>query len=125
MRDGGRPAISFRIGINIGDVIIEGEAIFGDGVNVAARVESECEPGGVCGSGSAFEQERGKAAFAFDDLGDGLSRTSTGRCAFMRHARRHQRQSKAPNCRPKLQRLSPCPTGRRSPHSWLPLVAAR
>src|SRR5471030_2721515 len=70
MRDGGRPAISFRIGINIGDVIIEGEAIFGDGVNVAARVESECEPGGVCGSGSAFEQERGKAAFAFDDLGE-------------------------------------------------------
>ena len=48
--------IAFRIGINIGDLSIEGDDIFGDGVNVAARVENECEPGGVCLSGSAFEQ---------------------------------------------------------------------
>ena len=60
--------INFRIGINIGDIIIDGDDIFGDGVNVAARVESECEPGGVCLSGSAFDQVRGKTAFAFDDL---------------------------------------------------------
>ena len=46
--------ITFRIGINIGDIIIDGDDIFGDGVNVAARVENECEPGGVCLSGSAF-----------------------------------------------------------------------
>src|SRR5262249_2695833 len=45
------PNIAFRIGINIGDVIIEGDDIFGDGVNIAARVENECEPGGVCLSG--------------------------------------------------------------------------
>jgi adenylate cyclase len=64
------PAISFRIGINIGDIIIDGDDIFGDGVNVAARVENECEPGGVCLSGSAYEQVRGKTAFAFDDLGE-------------------------------------------------------
>jgi TolB-like protein/class 3 adenylate cyclase len=63
-------AISFRIGINIGDIIIDGDDIFGDGVNVAARVEGECEPGGVCLSGSAFDQVRGKTAFAFDDLGE-------------------------------------------------------
>ena len=62
--------IAFRIGINIGDLIIEGDDIFGDGVNVAARVESECEPGGVCLSGSAFEQVRGKTDFTFDDLGE-------------------------------------------------------
>src|SRR6202035_3951611 len=62
--------IEFRIGINIGDVIIDGGDIFGDGVNIAARVESECEPGGVCLSGSAFEQVRGKTRFAFDDLGE-------------------------------------------------------
>jgi adenylate cyclase len=62
--------INFRIGINIGDIIIDGDDIFGDGVNVAARVESECEPGGVCLSGSAFDQVRGKTAFAFDDLGE-------------------------------------------------------
>jgi TolB-like protein/class 3 adenylate cyclase/tetratricopeptide (TPR) repeat protein len=65
-----RPKITFRIGINIGDVIIEGDDIFGDGVNVAARVENECEPGGVCLSGSAFEQVRGKTALVFNDLGE-------------------------------------------------------
>src|ERR1700750_2855324 len=64
------PKVAFRIGINIGDIIIDGDDIFGDGVNVAARVENECEPGGVCLSGSAFEQVRGKTAFAFDDLGE-------------------------------------------------------
>ncbi len=64
------PKIAFRIGINIGDVIIDGDDIFGDGVNIAARVENECEPGGVCLSGSAFEQVRDKAGFSFDDLGE-------------------------------------------------------
>ena len=48
------PKINFRIGINIGDIIIDGDDIFGDGVNVAARVENECEPGGVCLSGRCF-----------------------------------------------------------------------
>jgi len=70
-RNGGpAPAIAFRIGINIGDIITDGDDIFGDGVNIAARVESECEPGGVCLSGSAFERVRGKTRFAFDDLGE-------------------------------------------------------
>ena len=64
------PRISFRIGINVGDIIVEGGDIFGDGVNVAARIENECEPGGVFLSGSAFEQVRGKTEFAFDDLGE-------------------------------------------------------
>ncbi len=62
--------IRFRIGINIGDIISDGDDIFGDGVNVAARVESECEPGGVSLSGHAYEQVRGKTAFVFDDLGE-------------------------------------------------------
>src|SRR6516164_4918921 len=62
--------INFRIGINIGDIIIDGDDIFGDGVNVAARVESECEPGGVCLSGSAFDQVRDKTGFEFDYLGE-------------------------------------------------------
>lgn len=64
------PHIQFRVGINVGDIIIDGDDIFGDGVNVAARIENECEPGGVCLSGSAFEQVRGKTCFAFDDLGE-------------------------------------------------------
>jgi TolB-like protein/class 3 adenylate cyclase/Tfp pilus assembly protein PilF len=64
------PLIIFRIGINIGDIIIDGDDIFGDGVNVAARVEAECEPGGVYLSATAFEQLRGKTAFVFDDMGE-------------------------------------------------------
>src|ERR1700746_1585106 len=62
--------ITFRIGINVGDIIIDSDDIFGDGVNVAARIENECEPGGVCLSGSAFEQVRGKTSHSFDDLGE-------------------------------------------------------
>jgi TolB-like protein/class 3 adenylate cyclase len=69
-RSGAEPRIRFRIGINVGDIIIDGDDIFGDGVNVAARVENECEPGGVYVSGNAFEQIRGKTKFTFDDLGD-------------------------------------------------------
>jgi TolB-like protein/class 3 adenylate cyclase len=64
------PRIQFRVGINIGDIIIDSDDIFGDGVNVAARVENECEPGGVCLSDDAFRQVRGKTGFAFDDLGE-------------------------------------------------------
>ena len=67
---GTEPQITFRIGIDVGDVIVDGDDIFGDGVNVAARVENECEPGGVYVSGNAFEQIRGKTNFLFDDLGD-------------------------------------------------------
>jgi TolB-like protein/tetratricopeptide (TPR) repeat protein len=60
----------FRIGINLGDILIEGDDILGDGVNVAARLESIAEPGGVCISGSAYDQVRGKVAFGFVDLGE-------------------------------------------------------
>jgi TolB-like protein/class 3 adenylate cyclase/tetratricopeptide (TPR) repeat protein len=62
--------IQFRIGIHVGDIIIDENDIFGDGVNIAARVENECEPGGVCVSGNAFEQIRGKTNFTFNDLGE-------------------------------------------------------
>lgn len=64
------PDITFRIGINVGDIIIDGDDIFGDGVNIAARIENECEPGGVFLSDDAFRQVRGKTALVFDDLGD-------------------------------------------------------
>jgi adenylate cyclase len=62
--------ILFRIGINVGDIIVDGDDIFGDGVNVAARVEHECEPGGVYLSDDAYRQVRGKMSYAFDDLGE-------------------------------------------------------
>ena len=65
-----RPRIQFRVGINVGDIISDGDDIFGQGVNVAARVENECQPGGVYLSDDAFRQVRGKTAFAFDDVGE-------------------------------------------------------
>ena len=59
-----------EIGINIGEIISDGDDIFGDGVNIAARVENECDPGGVYLSGNAFEQIGGKTDFFFQDLGE-------------------------------------------------------
>jgi adenylate cyclase len=60
----------FRIGINVGDIIIEAADIFGDGVNVAARLETLCEPGGLCISRAVRDQVRDKLPIAFDDLGE-------------------------------------------------------
>ena len=60
----------FRIGINLGDILIEGDDILGDGVNIAARLESIAEPGGICISSSAYDQVRGKVAVEFTDLGE-------------------------------------------------------
>ncbi len=59
----------FRVGINLGDVLVEGDDILGDGVNVAARLEGIAEPGGICISSSAYDQVRDKVAAAFTDLG--------------------------------------------------------
>ena len=53
-------SIVYRIGVNLGDVLIEGDDILGDGVNIAARLEGICEPGGVLISGSAFDHVRGR-----------------------------------------------------------------
>ncbi len=61
--------IAFRIGINLGDVIVEGDDIYGDGVNVAARLEALADPGSVVVSGTVHEHVRGKLDFGFDDLG--------------------------------------------------------
>jgi adenylate cyclase len=61
--------IEFRIGINLGDIIIEGRDIYGDGVNVAARLEGIAEPGDICISGTVFDQVKGKLDLPFDDLG--------------------------------------------------------
>jgi len=60
----------FRIGINLGDILIEGNDILGDGVNIAARLEGIAEPGGICISSSAYDQVRGKVAVEFADLGE-------------------------------------------------------
>jgi adenylate cyclase len=59
--------MQFRIGINLGDVISDGDRIFGDGINVAARLEGIAEPGGICLSEDAYRQTRGKVDVPFDD----------------------------------------------------------
>ncbi len=61
--------MEFRIGVNLGDVIVNGEQLYGDGVNVAARLESLAEGGGICISGSVHEQIKGKLAVGYEDMG--------------------------------------------------------
>jgi adenylate cyclase len=71
-RNAGLPAarrMRFRIGINLGDVIVEGERLYGDGVNIAARLESLAEGGGICLSGTAYDQIEGKVHVACEFLG--------------------------------------------------------
>jgi adenylate cyclase len=62
--------IEFRIGINLGDIINDGDDIFGDGVNIAARLEALAEPGGICVSRVVRDQVRDKLPIAFDDRGE-------------------------------------------------------
>jgi len=62
--------MEFRIGVNLGDVMVEGKQIYGDGVNVAARLESLANPGGICISGTVHDQVRYKLALAYEDIGE-------------------------------------------------------
>ncbi len=62
--------LDLRIGINLGDVMIEGDDIYGDGVNLAARLEAEAQPGGICVSQVVVDQTSGKVSVGFEDLGE-------------------------------------------------------
>src|SRR5262245_41201402 len=59
----------YRIGLNVGDVVVEGERLYGDGVNIAARLESLALPGGICISGTVYDQVKSKLALRYEDLG--------------------------------------------------------
>jgi adenylate cyclase len=61
--------MKFRVGINLGDVIVDGERLYGDGVNIAARLESLAAGGGICISGSVYEQVKTKLMLGYNDLG--------------------------------------------------------
>jgi adenylate cyclase len=81
--------IQFRVGINVGDIIIEGDDIFGDGVNIAARIESVAAPGGISLSEDAWRQVQGKVAANFVDSGEqslkNIARTNPrSRCCRLR-----------------------------------------
>ena len=62
--------LRLRIGVNLGDIIVEDSDIYGDGVNVAARLEALADPGGVCVSGTVFDHVKGKIGVEFADLGE-------------------------------------------------------
>ena len=66
----GGKRIDFRIGVNLGDVIVEADDIYGDGVNIAARLQELAEPGGVCIAGTVFDQVGRRPDLSFDDLGE-------------------------------------------------------
>ncbi|HEV8718238.1 MAG TPA: tetratricopeptide repeat protein [Candidatus Binatia bacterium] len=73
VRNGDLPAqrkMEFRIGINVGDVVVEGEKLYGDGVNIAARLEGLAEPGGVCISGTVHDQVENKLGLSYEYVGE-------------------------------------------------------
>ena len=76
--------IRLRIGVNLGDVIVEGSDIYGDGVNVAARLEGLAEPGSVCISGTVFDHVKAKVDLEFVDLEISGSKISNSRFKFIR-----------------------------------------
>jgi class 3 adenylate cyclase len=83
--------IDFRVGINLGDVIVEDNDIHGDGVNIAARLQALAEPGGACVSGVVHDQVQGRLECSFEDTGEQSLRTSPdrfGSTAFRRSAAR-------------------------------------
>src|SRR5262249_11717634 len=67
--------MAFRIGINVGDVVVEGAQLYGDGVNIAARLEGLAEAGGLCISGTVYDQIKNKVVLAYEYLGEGVGRT--------------------------------------------------
>ena len=102
--------IRFRIGVNLGDVIVEGDDIYGDGVNIAARLEAMAEPGGVCISGTAFDHAVHKVDVGFADLGRAAPqeyRRSGSRLSGAARSRRHRERSLAAPRRPRSRVIDP------------------
>ena len=99
--------MEFRIGINVGDVVVEDGDIFGDGVNIAARLEGSAEPGGICVSALVQRDAAGKLDLAFEDLGEQTLKKLCARCGCTVFVLRAGRSTP-----PSLP--SPCPTSRRS-----------
>jgi len=101
--------ISFRIGVNLGDVIVEPEDIFGDDVNIAARLEALAEPGGICISRAVRDRIGERLPYSFEDLESRVSKTLLTRCTSIVFGLR----VKPRPCRP--ERSTQCQT-RRSPY---------
>ena len=87
--------IRFRIGINLGDVLIDGDDLYGDGVNIAARLEGLAEPGGIVLSAAAFDQVVGKLPVAARDLGERSLKNIARPVRALRHRRGCHRADRA------------------------------
>lgn len=72
--------LMFRLGINLGDVIVDGGNLYGDGVNIAVRLEGLAEPGGLCISGNIYEQVGPRLPLQYEDIGPQMLRTLRGLC---------------------------------------------
>jgi adenylate cyclase len=99
--------IEFRVGINLGDIIAEGDDIFGDGVNVATRLEALAEPGGICVSRKVRDEVRDKLDYAFEDLGEQQVKKSHDRYARFTSAPPRRRRPKH-RYRSRTSPRSPC-----------------
>ncbi len=104
--------IRFRIGINLGNVIVEDDDIFGDGVNVAARLEALAEPGEIWISRVVRDQIRDKLTYAFEDLGE-------------QSVKNIARPVRVYALRPEAVASLPAPSGAPGPSTWQPAVAPR
>jgi adenylate cyclase len=93
--------IEFRVGINLGDVIVEDDDIYGDGVNVAARLEGISEPGGIAISGSVRDHIGNRLDLQFEDLGDknlkNIAKPVRAYSVVLRHEAGRQRDGNAPH----------------------------
>ena len=110
-RNAGVPAeqrIDFRIGINVGDIIIDEDDIFGDGVNVAARLEALAEPGGICVSRVVRDQVRDKLAYLVRGHGRAAGQEHRPAGARLSHRARRERPTRRQSCR-RRQRQRPLP----------------
>ncbi len=117
--------IEFRIGINVGDVVVEDGDIFGDGVNVAARLEALADPGGICVSARVQEDAAGRLDLAFEDLGEQALKNiarpvrvyrvvATAARAQLPPPRAGEGVGGGGGCDTGAAARSPCPTSRRS-----------
>lgn len=106
--------LDFRMGVNLGDIIDDGEDIHGEGVNVAARIEALADPGEISVSGSVHEQVRNRIDATFEDRGEQQVKTCPRRSASMRSCQNPSRRQRPPRCAMPAHK-QPATTAKRQP----------
>jgi len=108
----------FRVGVNLGDVVVKNDDLLGDGVNVAARLETMAEPGGICISSSVYDQITGKLDLGFQDIGEQTLKNISRPIRVYRVSGTAPPLGPAPSGPPLLQPAASAPRAR-SPLSWV------